>query len=224
MADSTVQISFGSWLRRGLAAGISRPDEGPSQPPKPTTKVAIGLEFDGNAPLAQPSLTLVGPGDIAGLDTRVIVRTFPPADVNDAEAAFFVVVELDQADLLWRYTPARATGESDPSEGTPDDKLRSWVTLVVLEETEIVALKPATATQKLAILTAPVNKLPGLDEAWAWGHTQERSDFYPRFVAASLGASRGSSSPRSRFCSLAVPPRPSGRQSNSSVISPCKAP
>jgi hypothetical protein len=172
MADDA-QLSFGSWLRRGLAAGISQPDLALAGVPQ--VEVKLNLTFNGQNQTAEPRLTLVGPGEIAGLDTRVIVRTFPPADVNDAEAAFFVVLEVDQADLLWRYTPARASGESDPSEGAPDDKLRPWITLVVLEEAEVIGLKPATATQKLPVLTAPVDRLPGLNEAWAWAHTQARA-------------------------------------------------
>jgi hypothetical protein len=150
-----------------LAAGIRQPDLTPAEGAQAI--VDLRLTFNGDEQVALPSLTLVGLGEIAGLNTRVIVRTFPPADVNDAEAAFFVVVELDQADLLWRYTPARASGDSEPPEGAPNDKLRPWITLLVLEETEVIKLAPATATQKLPILTAAVAKLPNLDETWAWG-------------------------------------------------------
>jgi hypothetical protein len=167
MASSDAQISFGSWLRRGLAAGIDI-DDVSTPTHRTTTVVRLRLDFNGIDHVASPRLTLVGPGDIAGLDARVVVRTFPAADVNDAEAAFLVALDFDQADLPWRYTPARNTGNRDPQGGPVNDKLRPWVTLVVLEESEIVKLVPASATQKLPILTTSIANLPDLGEAWAW--------------------------------------------------------
>ena len=140
----------------------------------PRSQVGLRLLFDGNSP-AEPTLTLVGPGDIAGLDPRAVVRTFPPADVNDAEAAFFVSLELDQADLPWRYTPARHQGEVAPAGGAPNDQLRPWITLVVLEESEIVELQPPNPLRKLPQLTARTVDLPDLEEGWAWAHTQARA-------------------------------------------------
>jgi len=165
------QIAFGSWLRRGLAAGIDRQDgtAGGSR-----SQVQLRLLFEGNPP-AEPLLTLVGPGDIAGLDARAVVRTFPPADVNDAEAAFFVGLELDQADLPWRYTPARHRGDPAPASGAADDQLSPWITLVVLEETQIVELQPPNALRKLPLLTARILDLPDIEEGWAWAHTQARA-------------------------------------------------
>jgi len=39
----------------------------------------------------------------------------------------YALVEFDQADLLWRYTPARADS---------NDHLRPWLTLLVVEASE----------------------------------------------------------------------------------------
>ena len=171
MADPLAEIAFASWLRRGLAAGIRREDAPPQGGPIPRTTAEIQLTFNDNGSerqIAQPRLTLLGPGDIAGLDPRAVVRVFPPGDVNDAEAAYFAGLEFDQADLPWRYTPARANSS---------DQLRPWFTLVVLKETavEITDYKPATASQKLAHLTTAVQFLPELDQVWAWSHAQAKA-------------------------------------------------
>jgi hypothetical protein len=163
------ELAFSSWLRRGLAAGIQRVDG--QGPPGFTTEVPLRLEFNDDQ-RTSPVLTLVGPGDIVGLDPRAIVRVFPPGDITDAEAGFFAGLELDQGDLPWRYTPARASGDAAADPAT--DQLRPWFTLVVLKESEIISLAPATASQKLPIVTALVANLPNLDDGWAWGHVQAK--------------------------------------------------
>ena len=61
-------------------------------------------------PARRTTLSLLGPGDIVGFDTRSIVRMFPPPNDNDAEAGFLCYVDFDQVDLPWRYTPAANAG------------------------------------------------------------------------------------------------------------------
>ena len=88
------------------------------------TKVPLVVHFD-NGLRADVGLTLVGPGDIAGLDSNVVVRVWPTPDDNDAEFESLVLIELDQADLPWRYTPAAANASG---------QLRPWLSLLVFEE------------------------------------------------------------------------------------------
>jgi hypothetical protein len=159
-------------LRRGLAVGIERPDVTPlpGTTPITTTDVQITLEYSiPNKAIA--NLTLVGPGDIVGLDPRAVVRTFPRADDNDAQVGFFVMIEFDQPDLPWRYTPAASVG--DPA--TAADKLRPWFNLIVLEEgTELTddQIDPAGADRKLPVLHTFAKFLPDLNDSWAFAHTQ----------------------------------------------------
>jgi hypothetical protein len=101
---------------------------------------------------------------VVGLDPNVIVRAWPPPDDLDAEFVSYPLIEFDQADLLWRYSP-------DPS---PDasTQVRPWLALVVLKRSE-GTLAPPTADQPLAVLTVnDVALLPTQSEHWAWGHTQ----------------------------------------------------
>ena len=64
MAEELGTLSFASWLRQGLAAGIVRPDG--SGPPLPETIDDLVVKLD-NGLLADVRLPLVGPGDIAGM-------------------------------------------------------------------------------------------------------------------------------------------------------------
>ena len=166
--------TFFSELRRGAALGITRVDQA-AAPPEPRALLDVHVNYDSNHDAAT-QLPLVGPGDIVGLDTRTIVRTFPKPDDNDAESDFLAYVELDQADFLWRYTPAKPQGAIP----LKTDRLRPWLTLIVLEEgTEFSDsdLAPPTGTAKLPLLTInDVSLLTILTDAWAWGHVHVQGD------------------------------------------------
>src|SRR5664279_1504298 len=108
-SDTTGVLSFIPWLRRGLATGITRPDSGFASAPDNPIDVNIQLNA-GNS--ATTRIDLVEPGDIVGLDPHSIARTYPRANETDAEFHHLAMVELDQADLPWRYTPSAANADT----------------------------------------------------------------------------------------------------------------
>lgn len=75
MAD----LTFYSSIRRGAALAITRQDTpNPSDPvPVPRVTLPVTLNY-ASEPAASTNLSLLGPGDIVGFDTRSIVRMFPP--------------------------------------------------------------------------------------------------------------------------------------------------
>ena len=107
MSDLTGAYAFLSWLRRGLASGIAREDL--TGPAAPRADAQIVVDLNEHTLSATASLTLAGPGDVAGLDPRAVIRVWPRPGVTDAESNYFPLLEFDQADLPWRYTPAKAT-------------------------------------------------------------------------------------------------------------------
>ena len=129
-------LSFYSWLRTGLAATVG------TEAADTRVIAQVTLGFNGDPLLtASPRLALIGPGDIVGLDPNVVVRTWPPANDLDAEFVAYPVIEFDQADLLWRYSPERAA-----------EQVRPWVSLVVLAADEATLAAP-TPERKLSVLT-----------------------------------------------------------------------
>jgi hypothetical protein len=135
----------------------------------PRAQLAVTLSIGGGplstaaGPVGVP-LSLYGPGDITGLDVRTVIRTWPRPDVYLAEPNYFPLIELQPADLPWRYTPATANAS---------DRLRPWLTLVVLRDDEIVSVAAPTSSLPLAVLTvASAQSLPSLDQSWAWAHVQ----------------------------------------------------
>jgi hypothetical protein len=124
--------------------------------------VAIGANFDSSVPavgVASPSVILdfYGPQDVGGLDGRAVTRVWPMPGAVNAEPNYFPLIEFNQPDLPWRYTPQAGTG----------NKLQPWLCLVVLK-TKDVNFSPPTAGRTLGVLTAPVALLPNLSQSFAW--------------------------------------------------------
>jgi len=136
---ANANLTFYSSIRQGAALAITRADVvDPPAPVIPRVQLPVTLAYPATAgetpATAGTTLSLLGPGDIVGLDTRTIVRTFPQANDNEAEAGFLCYVDFDQVDLPWRYMPAAFAGsvQADPEQST--DQIRPWLTLMVLVE------------------------------------------------------------------------------------------
>lgn len=116
-------------------------------------------------------LSLQTPLEIIGFDARAVSRIWPHADATDAETNFFPLIEFQEADLPWRYTPQAADA---------NDRLTPWLCLIVLNMETGTGLPEGTYTPPsgaagLALGRLSVNAnvpLPLLSQAWAWAHVQ----------------------------------------------------
>src|SRR4051794_20136276 len=158
-------LAFYPWLKRGVGASLDRRAHDPP-PPIPDRKrrpeVTVSFSVQTNTGLPKNgslALALVGPGDIAGLDVRVIARTWPKPDVSDAETGFFPCVEFTEPDLPWRYTPARVAPDDPP--GTPANRLPPWFALVVLRDSEFSLDPPRPSMARPALPILEVTSAPG---------------------------------------------------------------
>jgi hypothetical protein len=169
MSASTGGVDYGTelgthtflpWIRRGVGTQIDRVDGDATSAARTTLPVTVAV---GGGPLSTAAgpvsvpLALYGPGDVTALDPRTVIRTWPRPNVFQAEPNFFPLIELQPADLPWRYTPARANAQ---------DRLRPWVSLIVLRDDEIASQTATTVTVKQASV------LPPLSQSWAWAHVQ----------------------------------------------------
>ncbi|RXK48653.1 hypothetical protein [Halorientalis pallida] len=115
----------------------------------------------------QPStdIRLYGPGDVAGIDERQVVRVEPEPDTSTMPPNYFPLVEFDRADLPWLFSPERANPDDDA-------KVRPWLALVVVEKTNEAVSVEADGRKPLPALSVPQNELPPVTEVWAWAHVQ----------------------------------------------------
>src|SRR5512133_132410 len=120
MAEILPKYRFLPWTRRGLAAAIQEQDADTALATPPSlaarSKLDVALTVTNLNP-AGIQLELYGPGDVIGVDPRLIVRTDPRPNITDFEPNYLAAIEVDLPDFLWMFTPARARDQ---------DRLRPW--------------------------------------------------------------------------------------------------
>ena len=164
MTEPAAGYGFLPWVRSGMAGSIARVDGDPAAAPHAAVTVTVTIDAAGDPRPIPVTLTLAGPGEIAALDPRAIIRVAPRPGEVDAEPNELPLVEFADPDLPWRYTPAVAdTG----------GRLRPWLVLAVVRADEITTEEQAGADGRLAAVTiASADALPRLDQSWAWAHVQ----------------------------------------------------
>lgn len=161
---SVGRYTFSSWLRRGVGNRIVQPDRlgagGSGVPERATVPIDVSLN---GTPISK-SFALIGPGDIIGVNPQMVVRTEPRNWISNFEPNYLSFIEFYDEDFLWRYTPARPTGE----------KLSPWLALLVLEapdngqpgEFEILDRRDPLP----AVRVTAAGALPPPTQAWAFAH------------------------------------------------------
>ena len=124
------------------------------------------------------SLRLNGPGDVTGLDTRVVIRTDPPHMAQGFEPNYFPAIEFSQPALPWLFTGATGDG--------CQGRLRPWLCLVVVRKQPGVSLS-ADRNRPLPVLSiqppaSPLDELLDCSEPPGWELMQRRPR--PRAVSA----------------------------------------
>ncbi len=156
--------TFLPWVRRGISTEITRVDGADDAAVRAQVPITLELDATGQRRASTVTLDLYGPGEVAGIDPRMIIRTEPTPDSEDAEPNYFPAVDFYEPDFPWRYTPARATAEH---------RIRPWLVLIVLAATEIKEEHPAGADGTLgSVLVETAQVLPDLGQSWAWAHGQ----------------------------------------------------
>ena len=165
--DTLRNYTFLPWTRQGLASEIATDDNlgtGGSAPGAERAAVSVSFTIAGQ-PISK-HVQLLGPGDVIGINPRVIVKTDPRNWVTDFESNYLPYIEFYEEDFPWRFTPARA------GDALADSRLRPWIFLVVLEEGEFVerrAGRPLAAFEINDDLD-PASFFPPPDQSWAWAH------------------------------------------------------
>ena len=205
MSELNAKYTFLSYLRQGIATGITRPAADAAR-----AEVPVTLVFNENQDRleATANLSMFGPGDISGLDPQVVIRVSPPAGALDAEPNYFPLVEFDQPDLPWRYTPDAADEKG---------RITPWLCLIVLAEGEFKLESPRVPKGLPIIEVDPRAPLPDLEQAWAWAHVQvSGADRVDAEACAELLARH----PQRMLARLLCPRRLQARQSYAAFVVP----
>ena len=176
MSDTLATYSFLPWLRTGIANSITKGDNDPAVKLRASIPVRLSgtaLKTDGSeipVNIPEQNIQLYGPGDIIGIDSKAIVKTEPRNWITNFEPNYLPFIEFYEEDFAWRYTPAKPTG----------DKLRPWLTLVVLKEDEFEEeanlLDKPLPFLKIKDGKKASDMFPDPLQLWAWAHVHVNSD------------------------------------------------
>jgi len=185
MSNLLNTYSFLPWLRSVLVNSINAYDMDEDVKLRAEISVPITIEgqpVDGNAPLTQTidkKIQLYGPGDIVGIDSQTIVKTEPLDKITNFEPNYLPYIDFYDEDFPWRYTPA--------APDTAKDRLRPWIILIVLDESEFkegknIKDKPLPYIQ---LESEATSIFPPAGELWAWAHVHVNEGLMDSIVAAS---------------------------------------
>lgn len=165
--SETARLRFLPWLRAGAAQAISSGDaDALSGNLAANAMLTPWVQINEFPPIEQTA-NLRGPGHVTALGAQTIMKVEPPDGTQDFENNYFPFVELQPADLPWRFTPA--------SPGT-NNQLRPWLVLVVVrQQTGVSIVSEPNAKLPVLRIEAPATpsmELPDLSDSSAWAHVQ----------------------------------------------------
>ena len=164
------KYQFLSWARRGLSVKINEVDTlgtSAGNSDESRASITVNVQVNEEAPGSQEFLFL-GPGDITGIKSDMIIRTSPLDGISDFEPNLLSYIEFYDEDFPWRYTPAKATGEKQLL-------LRPWIALIVLKEGEFAETKRREPLPSIKVLDT--NALPPHNELHLWAHGHSNLPF-----------------------------------------------
>ena len=162
---SIATYSFLPYLRQGIANSLQSSGEA-----RATFSVKLDVHGDGkSSPVDEKKVQIYGPGDVIGIDPRVVVKTDPHNWITNFEPNYLAYIDFYDEDFPWRYTPVPAAGH----------RLNPWIALIVLKEDEFKEgqnlLNRPLPFFNLAT-DATLNFFPKKDQLWAWAHVHFNGD------------------------------------------------
>lgn len=112
---------FLPWARRGLAQGITNSDNPGGNLP---ARTSLRVNLDATGGTATARVDVYGPGEVTGIDRRLILRTDPRPGATDFEPNYLPAIEFDPPDFPWLFTPAAHRA----------GQLRPWCVLIAVEK------------------------------------------------------------------------------------------
>ena len=177
---SIATYSFLPYLRQGLANKLHNTGGA-----RAVYTVNLQIDADDGANSASPTprdVELYGPGDIVGIDPRVVLKTDPLDWITNFEPNYLAYIDFYDEDYPWRYTPL---------EPESTHRLKPWLALVVLKEGEFeegknLVDKPLQYFTLKGIAASDV--FPKPDQLWAWAHVHVNTDVVGSTIKDSAAA------------------------------------
>ena len=167
MSDKLNTYSFLPWVREGIANRIGT---NPAAADKLRATFELKIKVTGSVDETVKTISLYGPGDITGIDSKAIIKTDPLNWITNFEPNYLPCIDFYDEDFPWRYSP------DIPDSGK---RLQPWLALVVLEESIFEDGKDMTGKPLPYICLKDKNAkelFQPSDQLWAWAHVHVNRD------------------------------------------------
>jgi len=158
-------LQFVSWSRRGAAVGNAAPAQ-PDGRLHVSRQFSVGSQPQGGASESTPAesakVSVLGPGDVVGIDLAQIVRRSPRTDDHNLEPNYLAAIEFAHPDLPWMFSPVLGSGE----------RAQPWLMLVVLPDEQGDAVTQPIGKPCPVVTVPSVAAVPDPTDAWAFAHVQ----------------------------------------------------
>lgn len=198
MSIESARYQFHSWARKGIANNITEGDDLGAGTSSVVERADVPIAVALNGAGLTKTFSLIGPGDIVGINSDMVVRTEPLNWIADFEANYLSFIEFYDEDFAWRYTRAAPFGS----------RLRPWIFLLVLKEDEFERTARRVPLPTIKLQSQDV--FPPSNEAWMWAHVHSNADIpdsdlsdYERFLL-SLGQTMNED-PDQLYCRIMSP-------------------
>lgn len=151
---------FLPYMRQGLAAQVKKTDLDKSEK-RISLPVTLTIQANEITREAKRDIFLYGPGDVLGINPRVISKVAPARYTTNFEPVFTPFIEFSEPDLLWRFSTVQAKNGKD---------WIPWLTLIVLKEGEFDKESNKNPDLPPVIKLNDKAVLPDLVESWRWAH------------------------------------------------------
>ena len=158
------RLPFLPWARRGLAGRT--PPDALEQPLPAQVTVDVGVTLT-DIPESRFTLTVYGPGDVMGVDPRVVVRTDPRPHSIDVEPNYLPLDRVRSAGLALAVHAGHERTGRPAAAVVRAGRRRPRRRRTAAGPAGTAAARPRGAAGRLV-----ATELPDLAESWAWAHTQ----------------------------------------------------
>jgi hypothetical protein len=157
------QYTFLPWLSTGMANVISSDGGG-----RGNITVSFTLRSNqGASANISKDITLLGPGDIMGINQKAIIRAHPQPGSRSFRFNYLPFIEFYEEDLPWRFTP-----KIRPENFAADQQLAPWLTLIALKEGEFDIHFSTQPLPRVSVKMGSKLPLPDPETLWATAHVQ----------------------------------------------------
>ncbi|GAA4273765.1 hypothetical protein U6A24_02490 [Aquimarina gracilis] len=111
-------------------------------------------------------VSILGPGDVTGLNTKIISKAFPNKNTSNFEPSQVPFIEFSEPDFVWRYS-CKTVNEGQ--------NWIPWLSLIVLqsgnnEDAEFTEERSTSKDLPPRIRIKSNAVLPDLNQSWRWSH------------------------------------------------------